>query len=55
MVQRGLSDLRPKEVTLTHEKSSQTRREAEPVKMVNYKKFDAVITITNGAAWFIEF
>ena len=30
MVQHGLSDLRPMEVILTHEKSLETRSEDEP-------------------------
>ena len=37
MVERGLSSFRPVEVILTHEKSLETRKKDEPLKIVNYK------------------
>ena len=40
---------------LLRKKSLETRSEDEPLKIVNYKKFDAVITITNGAALSLVF
>ena len=55
MVHRGLSGFRPMDVILTQEKCLETRRQVEPLKTVNYTKFDAVFTIINGAAWSIGF
>ena len=55
MVQCGLSSFRQMEVIFTQKKCLETRSEAEPLKIVNYKKFDSVITITNDAVWSIAF
>ena len=49
MMERGPSGFIPMEVILTQEKSSQRRGQAELLKIVNYTKFDAVITVTNVA------
>ena len=38
MVPRGQSGSKPKEAIFTHEKSSETRREAEPLKIQITKK-----------------
>ena len=45
MVQRGPSGFGPMDVILTPEKSLETRGQAEPLNIVNYTKFDAVMTI----------